>query len=134
MPAYVTDTHPLIWHLTQDHAKLSPLARRIFEETDRGLHTVWIPSIVLVEVVYISEKKNILPHGGSSFLTRLAGATNFRIDPLDLPTVSAMQVIPRAKITGMPDRIIAATSLKLGLPLITADPQITTSGLVPVAW
>jgi predicted nucleic acid-binding protein len=34
----------------------------------------------------------------------------------------------------MPDRIIAATALQLGLPLITRDEAIRRSGVVPVVW
>jgi PIN domain nuclease of toxin-antitoxin system len=93
-----------------------------------------IPSIVLVEIVYICEKKGILPAGGAPFLNLLADSTNYRVDPLDLQTLSAMRGIPRGTITDMPDRIIVATSLKLGLPLITADVIIRDSGLVSVVW
>lgn len=131
MPIYVTDTHPLIWHLTGD-SRLRGHVQAIFDEADRGIHTIWIPSIVLVEVVYISEKKGIVPAGGTPFLNLLAASPNCLVDPLDLRTLQAMQSIPRSAITGMPDRIIAATSLKLGVPLITADDIIRGSGLVPV--
>ena len=133
MPIYVTDTHPLVWHLTTD-PKLSGPARALFDETDKGVHRIWIPSIVLVEIIYISEKKGILPAGGTPFLNQLAGSRNYLVDALDLRTLSAMQDVPRNAIRGMPDRIIAATSLKLGVPLITADETITGSGLVPVVW
>ena len=133
MPNYVTDTHPLIWHLTAD-ARLSGRVRQIFDETDLGHHTIWIPSIVLVEILYISEKRGVLPEAGGTFLDVLAGALNYVVDPLDWQTLMSMQSIPRNTIKDMPDRIIAATSIKLGFPLISIDSIITNSGLVSVVW
>lgn len=133
MPNYVTDTHPLIWHLTGDE-RLSGRVRQIFDETDRGRHTIWIPSIVLVEILYISEKKGVLPARGSAFFDVLAEAPNYVVDPLDWQTLASMQSIPRTAIKDMPDRIVAATSLKLSFPLITIDPIIASSGLVSVLW
>lgn len=133
MAGYVIDTHPLIWHLTSD-SNLSSAARKILDETDQGLHTVWIPSIVLVETIYISEKRRILPYGCAPFLSSLSVSPNYRVAPLDLSTISAMLSIPRETIKDMPDRIIAATAMKLGLPLVTRDPVIKAAGLVSVIW
>lgn len=130
MARYVTDTHPLLWHLTGD-PHLTPAAQKVFAETDQGLHTVWVPAIVLVEAVYVSEKKGIPPN---PLLAAVVGAPNYRIDPLDGATLTAMLRVPRNVIKDMPDRIITATSLKLGLPLITADANVTASGLVTVVW
>lgn len=133
MAVYVTDTHPLIWHQTSD-AKLSPAAKKIFDETDRGRHTVWIPSIVLVEIVYICEKHGILPQGDAPYLAGLSASTNYLVASLDLSTIMAMRGIPRNTVRDMPDRIVAATAMKLGVPLITLDSTITGSGLVSFIW
>jgi len=37
--------------------------------------------------------------------------------------------VPRAEVPDMPDRIIAATALHLGLPLISRDRKIQLAGL-----
>jgi len=42
-------------------------------------------------------------------------------------------LIPRAAIFELPDRIIAAAALYLGVPLITRDLQIRAAGL-PTIW
>ncbi|MBK9092782.1 MAG: hypothetical protein IPM84_08385 [Anaerolineae bacterium] len=55
MSQFVTDTHALHWHVTND-ARLSQRAHRVFQETDQGLHQILIPSIILVELVYLAEK------------------------------------------------------------------------------
>jgi predicted nucleic acid-binding protein len=43
---------------------------------------------------------------------------------LDRPIALAVGHIPRAAVPDMPDRIIAATALSLGVPLITRDRRI----------
>ncbi len=60
MSQYVTDTHALYWYLTND-VKLSPLARQVFQEADAGLHQVLVPSIVLIELVYLVERGRLDP-------------------------------------------------------------------------
>lgn len=42
----------------------------------------------------------------------------------------AMRLIDRALIPELPDRIIAATALHLGIPLISRDHKIQASGLL----
>ncbi|HLA78333.1 MAG TPA: hypothetical protein VJU18_12195 [Vicinamibacteria bacterium] len=42
-------------------------------------------------------------------------------------------LIPRESVPDMPDRIIAATALQVGVPLVTRDGRIRASGL-DVVW
>lgn len=55
MSQYVADTHAFYWHLTGD-SNLSAAARDIFQETDAGLHQIFIPGIVLIEMAYLVER------------------------------------------------------------------------------
>lgn len=48
----------------------------------------------------------------------------FTVVPLDLRVLDKMGAIPRAKVPDPFDRIIAATALTLGLPLVSADEDI----------
>jgi predicted nucleic acid-binding protein len=43
--------------------------------------------------------------------------------------VEAMRRIPRGAVPDMPDRIIAATAVSLGIPVISRDGQIRASYL-----
>jgi PIN domain nuclease of toxin-antitoxin system len=54
----VTDTHALIWYL-EDNPKLSEAANEVFEQCDRGEIVIYIPTICLVEIVYLQEKARI---------------------------------------------------------------------------
>ena len=45
----------------------------------------------------------------------------------------AVRQIDRVAVPELPDRIIAATALHLGVPLLTRDERIRVSG-VPTVW
>jgi len=48
----------------------------------------------------------------------------FTLVPLDLPILDAMAAVPHDDVPDPFDRIIAATALRLDLPLVTADEYI----------
>ncbi len=134
MRAYVTDTHALLWHLLQSN-RLSPNAASIFKNTDEGNGQIYIPTIVLVEIVYLSEKVKIPLNTINRVIDLLdAPAVNYQIAQLALPTVHALCRVPRQMIPDMPDRVITATAMELDLPLITKDTKIKKAGIVDVVW
>ena len=55
---FITDTHALIWHL-QSNTNLSSKAQTIFAQADNGEVVIFIPTIVLVELIYLAEKGRI---------------------------------------------------------------------------
>ena len=134
MSQYVTDTHALYWHFTND-PRLSRTARRIFDEADSGLHQILIPSIVLIEMIYLIEKGRL----DATLADQVFGALDvtggsYRVAPLDRYTAQALRAIPRAAVPDMPDRIITATAHQLGLPLITKDAAIRAAEVTSVIW
>ncbi len=58
MNEYVTDAHALLWHILSS-SKLSPAAALIFKQTDENEARIYIPTIVLVETVYLIEKARV---------------------------------------------------------------------------
>jgi len=134
MKQFVTDTHPIVWHLT-DSPQLSLKAKQIFEGGDRGENQIFIPSIVLVEIVYLAEKTRIDPLLIDTLLNLLsASPSNYLVAPLNLETVMAMRGIDPQLVPDMPDRIIVATAKTLNAPLISRDQQIAKAGIVKVIW
>ncbi|MCP4111566.1 MAG: type II toxin-antitoxin system VapC family toxin [Desulfobacteraceae bacterium] len=134
MNRYVTDTHAIIWHL-QDHPNLSAGVRQIFSQADEGTATVLIPSIVLVEMVYLAEKTRIPEDLLDSTLDFIgADSMNYESAPLDFSVVSSLRLIPRSTVPDMPDRIIAATALALDLPLLSRDSAIHNVSEIEVIW
>jgi PIN domain nuclease of toxin-antitoxin system len=58
VPDYVTGTHALVWYL-EDSPRLGNIARRVFDECERGEATIYVPAITLVEILYLQEKGRI---------------------------------------------------------------------------
>jgi PIN domain nuclease of toxin-antitoxin system len=134
MKRYVTDTHSLIWHIF-DNPKLSKRAKSIFEKTDYGEYQVYIPIIVLVEIVYLMEKSKIPVETVDKVINLLdKSPINYRLFSMNLETIHHLKSISRDLIPDMPDRIIAATALELALPLITKDKKIEKSDIVKIIW
>ena len=53
--------------------------------------------------------------------------------PVDRHVAQALQMVTRSQVPDMSDRIIAATALYLGVPLITRDRMIQTAN-VDTIW
>ena len=123
----VADTHALIWALLGS-PRLSPAARAAM--TVGGTDSVGVSAISLVEVVYLEEKGR-LPAGIfariSSALATSAGA--LVAIPVDAAIAQTLALVNRDSIPDMPDRIIAATALHLGVPLISRDGKIRASSI-----
>ncbi|MCP4659431.1 MAG: type II toxin-antitoxin system VapC family toxin [bacterium] len=133
-PVYVLDTHALIWHL-QGSDSLSPKARSILDDVDAGKATAIVPSIVLVEMVYLAEKNRIGPESLDAALRCFReGDENYQLAPLDLAVTEGLRQLSRATVPDMPDRIIAATAFALDLPLLSTDAKIAALDEIEVVW
>lgn len=130
---FVTDTHALIHHVTDQKKKLGRRARRIFDRADRGTDSILVPFTVLEEVMLLSEVGKIrLPLPFRDLVISLAQADNF-----DLGVNDTAVLLEAAIFTGIRDpydRMIIAQARAAGLPLITADGKIQESGLVRTVW
>jgi len=54
----IADTHALIWYLLND-PRLSPAVRAVFTGAAAQGHFIGIPTISIVEVIYLTEKGRI---------------------------------------------------------------------------
>ncbi|MDQ3705685.1 MAG: type II toxin-antitoxin system VapC family toxin [Chloroflexota bacterium] len=133
MPDAVTDTHGLVWYL-EDDPRLGSAARAAFEACDRGEIAIYVPTICLVEIVYLQEKGRIAPTLKSLFDAVLqSGATRLVPTNLTVEIVDSLNRVSRTDIPDMPDRIIVATALHLGLRLISRDSKIQVTS-VQTIW
>lgn len=133
MTSVVGDTHSLIWYLMDD-PRLSEAAGQAFDEATAVGQRIYLPSICIVEATYLVEKGRISEQAFSAFDSALADSDSpIRLIELTLEIAKAVRDVSRAAVPDMPDRIIAATAIALGLPLITCDRKIRASG-VKTIW
>ncbi len=127
---YLTDTHALIWFLTAD-SRLSPAARDVFEEAEKGKTIILITTISLLEILYVCEKKG-KKEEFTALLRDLLGSLNYIVLDVTLDAVLLCADLPL--VEEMHDRIIVAISKQVHAVLITKDKNIITSGYVNVVW
>jgi len=129
MSDYVADTHALIWYL-ENSPRLGSQARAAFDTCDQGEIHIYVPTICLVEIVYLMEKGRISPKMKSMLDEELkSGESGLVLADLNMDVVDQIANVLRDDIPDLPDRVIAATALALNLPLISRDRKIVLSGL-----
>lgn len=115
MEKVVVDSHALFWFFSEN-SKLSSRGRNLIQEASE----VIIPSIVLMEILYILEKSN-LSFRFVEILSELK-LRRYTVYPLDLDIVTqALFISSRME---MHDRIIVATAQFFDCYLISKDPEI----------
>jgi PIN domain nuclease of toxin-antitoxin system len=131
----VADTPAMIWYVDAPH-ELSPPATAAMDAAANTVgEYIFISAITLVDMRYLVEKNRIK----AMVLTRVEQELD-EPDPMIVTTsvdrtiADALASIPRLIVPDMPDRIIAATALALGLPLVTRDTEIRRLTNVSTVW
>jgi len=125
----VGDTHALLWYLLDD-PRLSSAAVAAFDGATKAGRTIYVPSMCIVEATYLVEKGRIVP-AALAVMDDVLGdpASPLRMIELNHAVATAVRRVSRQAVPDLPDRVIAATALALGLPLITRDGKIRASGI-----
>ena len=96
---------------------------------------VYVPTVSFVEIRYLVEKGKFTECAYQACLNQINDpATALCPASLDLVIADTLAQIPRMTVPDMPDRIIAATALALGLPLLSADTEIRRLTNLSVIW
>lgn len=129
----IADTHALVWYLLND-PRLSPAAKAAFTMAAAQGQFIGIPTISIVEIIYLTEKGRIPQAALTSLQSQLSSQqTVLQVISLDEAVSFRVQQINRTTVPEMPDRIIAATALAYALPLLSRDHKIQATGL-QVIW
>lgn len=127
--SYVLDTHAVLWYLLDEKSLSTTAFSLIDDAASKGIPT-YISSISLVEVVYLVERQRLPPDAFDLLVKELENNDpTFIAVALTPDIVKALKKIPRNSVPDMPDRIIAATALHMGFPLITRDQKLRSSGI-----
>lgn len=131
--AAVLDTHAAIWYVFS-RKKLSADALRFIQRSLNSGKPAYISAISLIETIYLIERGRIPLEAIQRLEAGLRDpASGLLVAPVDADVAEAVHRVPRDAVPDMPDRIIAATALHLGLPVVTCDHRIQSSG-IPTIW
>ena len=130
---YVTDTHPLVFWSSNRKARLGKRARRIFQETEQGKHSIIVPIVVLEEINRLAERNLVrLEVPFRRWAEELERSPNFQVQAYTLEVL--LESVSLVAIRDPTDRAIVATARHLRWPLITADGIIQDGDWVDTVW
>jgi PIN domain nuclease of toxin-antitoxin system len=133
MIAGVADTHTALWYLFDDERLSIPAGDFIDQAGALGRRIV-VSSISLAEIVYLIEKNRLPANAYTDLKAALADPDHvFKEAPFTVEIVDAMRQVLRAEVPDMPDRIVAATAVYFGVPVISRDGRIRSSS-VQTVW
>lgn len=131
--AGVADTHTALWYLYGD-SRLSKRAKTFIDDAAAAVKKIAVSAISLAEIVYLVEKRRVPASAYHDLRSALSDTDHvFVEEPLIADVVEAMRVVSRDAVPDMPDRIVAATAIHLGVPVISRDGMISASS-VETVW
>lgn len=130
---FVTDSHPLVWFVSEKHFKLSPKVLTVFEKADRGELLIYVPAVVLWEIAILQHLGKIdLNERFDYWANRLLKKQGFGIIPLEISVIK--NAVGYNFNNDLFDKAIVASAVELDLPLMTKDNAIIDSNLVEIYW
>ncbi len=126
------DTHVVIW-LALEPGRISKRARAAIQETRQRGEGLAVSDITLLEIATIESKGRIKLNASlEAFLAEIEA--RFIVLPITGRICVSALALPAAYPRDPADRVIGATALVEGFPLITADDGIRRSKALKTIW
>jgi PIN domain nuclease of toxin-antitoxin system len=128
----LVDTHVVVW-LAFAPGRLSGKAKAAIEDARRGADGLAICDVSLLELAVLASKARIrLETSVESFLGEVE--TRFVVLPITGRACARAVQLPATYPKDPADRIIGATSMIEGLPLLTADRELRRFKALQTIW
>jgi PIN domain nuclease of toxin-antitoxin system len=126
------DTHVVVW-LALEPSRISKKARAAIENSRQQADGLAVSDITLLEIATIENKGRIkLNVSLEAFLAEVEA--RFIVMPMTGRICAGALALPVTYPKDPADRVIGATALVEGIPLITADDGIRRSKVVDTIW
>ena len=133
MDDVIIDTNIVIWYFSQPSLSLVYAQTSIDKALRNG--NIFVATVTIVELTYLVEKNKIPLDVLTALLNALDDPSSaLQIIELTRDISETISKIPRSVVPDMPDRMIAATALHLGVPLITSDSDIRKLKNIKTIW
>jgi len=130
----VLDTHVWIWWLG-DKVKLSPPAQQRIEVEMQQNSTLVLSSISAWEIAMLVKKGRLeLTLNVRDWIRKTEGLPFVRFVPVDNTVLLRSVELPGQFHNDPADRMIVATALTMGLPIVTQDSKIRSYEHVETCW
>jgi PIN domain nuclease of toxin-antitoxin system len=121
----LVDTHIFLWYL-QGSPRLADSTRALLDDVTARGEPILVSAVTMVELRCLAEKGTLdEPEVDAIHAVLDAEGAGFDIVALDTPVAWAVGGVPRDAVPDPWDRMIAATALIHGVPLVTYDRKLT---------
>ncbi len=127
------DTHVIIWDALKPE-KISRRARRMIDQANE-VGEIFIADISLWEIAMLMHKNRlVIDTSFTEFIQLIRAANQYTFASIS-PEIADLSVSIGSSLNLDPaDRLICATSIVKGAPLITADSNLRSSKFVKTIW
>ncbi|MCK4765044.1 MAG: type II toxin-antitoxin system VapC family toxin [Candidatus Aminicenantes bacterium] len=126
---YLLDTNALIRHFAQI-SKLGKKAKKIIAQGEKNQHQLFISIISLMEIMYLAEK-NRIPLTLNEMLNNINSKKCYSIVEFD---VEILKKAASFHFYELHDRLILATAMVLGTPVVSSDGKFQEVEDIEVLW
>lgn len=127
------DTHTLVWYLT-DQKRLSPKVLNLIKDEIKNGEVLYSSISVWDVCILVKKKKLNLTKDVFEWTNNLKFLNNFRSVPIDNEIAQKSVLLEGFRNSDPADRIVIATALSLGCPIVTKDQKIHSYKMVKSVW
>jgi len=127
------DTHIVIWNALQAELISSAAEKALQNANENG--SIIFPDIILWEIAMLVKKKRLIIEASyKEFINLLLASNNYQLQEITPEIAELSTELPGEINLDPADRIIAATSIILNAPLITADKNLLKAKKIKTIW